>query len=113
MALRYICSLPNPGTAGAPHELFYSDDEDGRKRAAIFAQRENRPGRGVYDCIAVLKDGAKSRNKAEVAELDCVVSDLDLKNIAQSRDEVLQCLRELLLPPSEIRDSGFGLHGVW
>jgi hypothetical protein len=108
MALRYVCSLPNPGTPGVPHELFYSDDEEGRKRAEIFAQRENKPGRGVYDCISTLKDGARSRTKDQAEKLDYIVADLDLRNIVETRDEVLKVLRELLLPPSEIRDSGYG-----
>ena len=113
MALRYVCSLPNPGTDGVPHELFYTDDEAGRARAEKFSQRENKPGRGVYDCIGVLKAGAKARRKDDVAELEQIVVDLDLKNIKQPRDEVLQCLRQLALSPSEIRDSGLGLHAVW
>jgi hypothetical protein len=113
MALRYVCSLPNPGTDGVPHELFYTDDEVGRSRAEKFSRRENKPGRGVYDCIGVLKAGAKARRKDDVAELEQIVVDLDLKNIKQPRDEVLQCLRQLALSPSEIRDSGFGLHAVW
>jgi RecA-family ATPase len=111
--LRYICSLPNPGTAGIPHEVFYSDDDIGRARAEKFAQLENKPGRGVYDCIGVLQEGAKSRRIETIAELDHVIADLDLKNIVESRDEALQCLRNLLLPPSEIRDSGYGLHAIW
>ena len=75
MALRYVCSLPNPGTDGVPHELFYTDDEAGRARAEKFSQRENKPGRGVYDCIGVLKAGAKAAASAEddVAELEQIV----------------------------------------
>jgi hypothetical protein len=111
--LRYICSLPNPGIAGKAHEVFYSDDDVGRARAEKFAQLENKPGRGVYDCIGGLEDGAKTRCIETVAELNCIVNDLDLKNIVEPRDEVLQCLRNLLLPPSEIRDSGYGLHAIW
>jgi RecA-family ATPase len=111
--LRYICSLPNPGTSGIPHEVFYADDEAGRERAEKFAQLQNKPGRGVYDCIGTLRADAKSRSKDTVAELDRLIVDLDLKNIVESRDEVLQQIKSLLLPPSEIRDSGFGLHGVW
>jgi hypothetical protein len=113
MAQLYICSLPNPGTAGVPHECFYSDDDAGRERARLFAERENRPGRGVYDCIGKLKDGVKSRCKDNVAELDNVIVDLDLKNIVEPRNEVIKVLQGLLLPPTEIRDSGFGLHAVW
>ena len=111
--LRYVCSLPNPGTKGAIRELFYPDNPEGRARAEKFAQHENKPGRGVYDCIGRLQDGARSRCKDTVADLDQVVVDLDLKNITQRRDAVLQCVKGLVLPPSEIRDSGFGLHLIW
>jgi RecA-family ATPase len=111
--LRYICSLPNRGTKGTPHELFYADDAAGRARAAAFIEHENRPGRGVYYCIGRLKDGATARGKDTVAELDEVVVDLDLKDIVQSRDKVIACLTGLILPPHEIRDSGFGLHASW
>ena len=112
--LRYICSLPNHGVTGAPRELFYTDDDAGQTKADAFIQREDKqPGRGVYYCIGKLRDGAKSRCKDEVGELDHLVVDLDLKNIAEARDEVLRTLQELVLPPSEIRDSGFGLHAIW
>jgi len=111
--LRYVCSLPNPGTKGAIRELFYPDNPEGRARAEKFAQHENKPGRGVYDCIGRLQDGARSRCKDTVADLDQIVADLDLKNITQRRDAVLQCVKGLVLPPSEIRDSGFGLHLIW
>jgi RecA-family ATPase len=110
---RHICSLPNPGIQGAPRELFYPDTPEGHARAEEFAQRENRPGRGVYDCIGKLKDGAHSRSKETVVELDHVIADIDLKNIAEPSDHVLQTLRGLVLPPSEVRDSGFGLHAIW
>ena len=113
MTLRYVCSLPNRGVKGTPHELFYPDDAAGRGRAELFARHENKPGRGVYDCIGMLQDGARTRCKDTVAALDRVIADLDLKNIAQSRDEVIRCLKGLLLPPSELRDSGFGLHAIW
>jgi hypothetical protein len=111
--LRYICSLPNPGTEGKVHEVFYPDDDVGRTRAEKFAQLENKPGRGVYDCIGILQDGARSRCIETIAELERLPVDLDLKNIAEPRDDVLQCLHGLLLPPSEIRDSGYGLHAIW
>jgi RecA-family ATPase len=61
----------------------------------------------------MLQDGSRTRCKDTVAMLDRVIADLDLKNIAQPRDEVIRCLKGLLLPPSELRDSGFGLHAIW
>src|SRR5262249_47380505 len=45
--------------------------------------------------------------------LEQLVIDLDLKNITEARGAVLDALRSLALPPTEIRDSGNGLHAVW
>jgi len=111
MTLRYVCSLPIG--EGSPRHCFHSDAEAGHARAELFAQQENRPGRGVYDCIGVLKDGVSARNKENVAELGKVVADLDLKNIVEPREKVIATLQGLLLQPSELRDSGFGLHAEW
>jgi len=44
--------------------------------------------------------------------LDKLVVDLDLRNIAENREQVLEVLRSLPLLP-EIRDSGRGIHAVW
>jgi hypothetical protein len=90
-------------------QLFYTDDVDAEK----FTHQWNGPGVGIYDCIASLREGATRRSKDEVAEIIRIVSDLDLQTIEEPREEVINCLKALLLPPSEIRDSGFGLHSVW
>jgi hypothetical protein len=58
MSLRLICALPNPGCPGAPRGLFFADDDTGRARAREFAQREDRPGWGVFESLAVFKDTA-------------------------------------------------------
>ena len=109
-----VCLLAaQPRHQGHRSRTFYPDSPEGRARAEKFARHENKPGRGVYDCIGRLQDGARSRCKDTVADLDRVVADLDLKNITQRRDAVLQCVKGLVLPPSEIRDSGFGLHLIW
>jgi hypothetical protein len=110
MPMQYICALRNKETGGGmAAQLFYTDAAE----AAKFVAQWSKPGFGVYDCIGWLKDGAARRRKEEVVELDHIVCDLDLKNIEQTRDQVLQCLKGLVLPPSEIRDSGFGLHAIW
>jgi hypothetical protein len=90
-------------------ELYYTDPA----KADAFTAQWNKPGIGIYDCIGALQDDAKSRCKDTVAELDRIVCDLDLKNISQPRDKVIEVAKNLLLEPSEIRDSGHGLHGVW
>jgi RecA-family ATPase len=110
MSLRYFCAIRNKEAGGGlVSQLFYTDLEDAEK----FTAQWNKPGIGVYDCIGLLKDGATRRCKEEVAELGCIVCDLDIKNIEQPRDEIIRCLKNLVLPPSEIRDSGIGLHAIW
>ena len=111
--LRYVCSLPNPGVAGRPRGLFYPDDGAGHALAEAWAQRENGAGRGVYDCVGLFKEGETVRRIVTAVALDRLVVDLDLRNIVQPREEVLACLRSLLLPPSLIKDSGHGLHAEW
>jgi hypothetical protein len=110
MTLRYVCALRNREAGGGiAAELYYTDPS----KADEFTARWNKPGIGVYDCIGTLKDGAKTRCKETIAELDRVICDLDLKNIAQSRAEIIDAVKSLLLEPSEIRDSGNGLHIIW
>src|SRR5262245_54668904 len=111
MPISYICALGNPDAPqrGMRAELFYSDPSAGAK----FARRHNGPGVGIYCCLGKLRDGATRRCKEEVVELGQIIVDLDLKNIVEPREDVLRRLRDLVLPPSEIRDSGNGLHPVW
>jgi hypothetical protein len=58
VALHLVVALPNPGSDGVPRGLFYPDTPEGHQRAEKFAQQENRPGWGVFDCIGLFHDGA-------------------------------------------------------
>jgi RecA-family ATPase len=108
--LNYICALRNQDVGGGlKADLFYKDAVEAER----FVERWNGSGTGIYDCVGRLRDGARRRCKEEVVALEQLVIDLDLKNITESRDAVLDALRSLALPPSEIRDSGNGLHAVW
>ena len=110
MAFRCLTSLPNVRGDGPTRECFVPDD-GGEAQAREFIRREDVPGRAVYECIGLV--GERRRGKDTVVSLARIVIDLDLKNIEQSREEVIQCLRTLALPPSEITDSGTGLHAKW
>jgi AAA domain len=101
---QYFCSLPNPGEPGGPKELF-SDDPALIER---FIKAEDRPGRGVYECINPLVPGARRRSLETVAELRRLYFDLDLQNIQSSRTEVIARLRYLLTKFVWVRDSGSG-----
>lgn len=60
----YVCSLPNPGEPGSPRECIADDP----RVIEAFAQREDKPGRGVYDCVSPLKPGARRRALDTVGE---------------------------------------------
>jgi RecA-family ATPase len=107
--LKFVCSLPNPDTRGAVRHKFSNDDA----QLDAFAQENGGFGKGVYDCIGLFNDGERIRKKDTVVALPIVICDLDLKNIEQSREQVLKVLDELALAPTETRDSGNGLHAVW
>jgi hypothetical protein len=106
---RFICSLPNPGTKGS-HRQFMSDDP-----AALdaWAKREDVPGRSVYDCVNPLIPSATRRALDTVAEVVCLHVDIDFKTVVEDADTVDQRLRQLPLPPTEVRTSGGGRHVFW
>jgi hypothetical protein len=105
----YVCSLPNPGEPGVPHECIADDP----RIIEAFAQREDRPGRGVYDCVSLLKPGARRRSLDTVATRDALHVDIDAKDIVEDLQAVDARLAGLLLPPSEVRNSGHGRHVVY
>jgi AAA domain len=101
---QYFCSLPNPGEPGNAKELF-TDDPALIER---FIKAEDRPGRGVYECINPLVPGARRRSLETVAELRRLYFDLDLQNIAATRIEVITKVRRLPIGFVWGRDSGSG-----
>ena len=105
----YLCSLPNPGKPGAPHEFLTHD----WRQAEDWARREDRPGRGVYYCVNPLREGARTRSKETVAAITGLHVDIDFKDIEEDSDEVDRRLAGLPCPPSEIRSSGGGRHAWW
>jgi len=107
--MQYVCSLPNPGVSGAPHECFTDDPA----KAEAFARREDRPGRGVFDCVNPLRDGARSRNKENVAAIVGLHVDIDFRDILEDASEVDRRLTSLPCPPTELRASGGGRHAWW
>jgi hypothetical protein len=107
--MRYICSLPNSPADGNPKELL-SDDP---VLIARFIAAEDRPGRGVYECLNPLEPGARKRSLETIAELRRIYFDLDLQHIEEDRDEAIRRLRSLPFEFTEVRDSGSGnLHLV-
>jgi hypothetical protein len=106
--MTYVCSLPNPGEPGNAKELFDADP------ALIeqFVRAEDRPGRGVYDCINPLEPDARSRCLDTVAELKRVYFDFDTRSLEESRDEVIRRLQQLPVAFTDVHDSGGGIHAI-
>jgi RecA-family ATPase len=105
----YICSLPNTKHAGRIPYLI-SDDP---VAIEAFARKWDVPGRGVFECVSPLIEGATTRSLETVKELVRVHIDTDPERmLATPKDAVLRTLQQLPLCP-EIRDSGGGYHVVW
>jgi hypothetical protein len=103
----YICSLPNIPKAGRIPELITDDPA----AIAVFKQRWDVPGRGVFRCVGVLKEGARRRALETVDRIDHVHVDIDPRTLATPKAEVLRKLQQLPLH-LEIRDSGGGYHVI-
>jgi hypothetical protein len=106
MPTYYVCSLPNRGEPGKPRELFTQDQQ----AIEEFAKQEDKPGRGVFDCVSVLKDGASRRALETVGEVHNIYIDIDFKDIAEDAETVDARLNEIGLRFSRITDSGHGRH---
>jgi RecA-family ATPase len=102
----YLCSLPNPKSPGQA-KPFRSDDPDLIER---WKAAEDRPGFGIYYCPNPLKPGAAKHGKESTARIEVLYWDLDYKNIVEGPATIKAKIATLLLKPSEIADSGHGLH---
>jgi hypothetical protein len=111
MALYCFCSLANADALikGPPRELFTRDVEE----AKAWCAREDQPGRGVYRGSNILRDGATTRSKDNVAEIVEIVVDIDSKDIADALAVVDQRLAALPCPPTRVNDTGHGRHAIW
>ena len=86
----------------------------------VFITKWTRKFRGSFFCVATLREhavartpGGSPRNKDNVAEIALLHSDIDLKGILITLDEVVRILRQLEFPPSVIVLSGNGVHAYW
>lgn len=77
-----------------------------------FRTRWDQPDRALYFCVSTIKEG-KSRSKDNVSELTCLFCDIDLRDIQESREEVLEILKQQPYPPHLIVWSGHGFHCYW
>ncbi len=112
----YTCSFPNerddPKQASERHIIT-------RKPGQItaFLNKWDKPGRGMFVCVGVLKEGATKRNKDNIEQTVALHADLDFGKIDllgdEPRTEALRQLLRLKYRPSIIVFSGGGLHCYW
>ncbi len=115
----FLCSLPNERDASdqvGERRIMSRDPAD----VASFVARWDRPGRGLFFCVATLVENAQPerpkgsvRHKRSVAEIALFHADIDEKSIAIPLEDVFKVLRELPCPPSVVVRSGHGLHCYW
>ena len=105
----YVCALP--------------EQEGHRRSVGVHLRRspaeiepwarQHDQRKGALDCPNPRKPGATRPSKETIAEIRNNLIDVDPKDISETMAEVDARLREPLLPPSEIRDSGRGHSGVF
>jgi hypothetical protein len=109
----YTCSFTNERGV-APEERVIT-----RKPGQIthFLKKWDKPGRGAFVCVGVLKEGAKRRAKENIEQTVCLHADIVFKDVDSLGEEptrfVLRQLARLKYPPSIIVMSGGGVHAYW
>jgi hypothetical protein len=111
----YICSFSNdrddPNQVGERHVITRTPAQ-----ITSFAEKWDKPGRGMFSCVGTVKAGAK-RNKENIVETTFLHADIDFKNVDllgnDPRGDVLRHLARLKYIPSAIVFSGNGIHAYW
>jgi len=109
MNYRCIAAIPNDG--GNCIQKFYEDTPEGLASAEAFAREHNKPGMGVYDCVAPLKE--ERRGKDTVAEIPGLHWDIDARHVNETKEQIVERARAKfdgfgIL--SKLVDSGRGIH---
>jgi len=104
--VQYLASIPNPGTTGIP-KFLHSDDASLIER---WLKAEDRPGYSIYDCPNPLKLGATRHGKDSLLGIIEIFLDIDFRHIAETPEQADEKLQRLLLPPTQLVDSGHGRH---
>jgi P4 family phage/plasmid primase-like protien len=109
----FVCSLLNAEARGSEpvNERHVATRHLGH--ISDFAEKWDRPGRGLYFCVSTLKPGAQRRAKETVSELNGLHADIDFKSIDASPEAVRRALAQCACPPSRVNNSGHGLHCFW
>ena len=91
-----------------PAEIYTRDANE----IDAFVGQYDMPGRAIYFGVNPVIEG-KRRNKANIAEISTLHTDLDFKNIIEDRKTIEAVLARLPLKASLVVFSGNGLHGYW
>jgi hypothetical protein len=119
----YVCSLPNErGTK--PGERYVATRNPAE--VVTFAEKWDRPGRGLFFCISTLKPDANPtprgslRCKANAWQVPAIHADIDYDKVVipelghdNKQAYVTSRLEKLAMPPSIIVSSGGGIHAYW
>ena len=108
----YVASLPNPEHKGVePDERHILT----RSSAQItdFVARHDRPGHGCFACVATIQDKATRRAEKTVAQIVCLHTEIDFRQLEETPEEAEHVVSNLPLPPSRVHHSGHGLHLYW
>src|SRR6266566_6082850 len=108
----YVASLPNPEHKGVePDERHILT----RSSAQItdFVARHDQPGHGCFACVATVQDKATRRAEKTVAQIVCLHTEIDFRQLEETPEEAEHVVSNLPLPPSHVHHSGHGLHLYW
>ena len=105
-----IRALPNEHGAGRAASLFTRDPAD----IEAHCTRWDAIDRAVYWGTATRLTSVCKGTRAGLAELPTLWDDIDCTKLKLDKADTAQkLLTEMMLPPSAIIDSGYGLHGHW
>ncbi|WP_456664223.1 hypothetical protein [Bradyrhizobium sp. LB13.1] len=112
----YTCSFANdrddPTQASERHVITRKPVE-----ITAFANKWDKPGRGLFFCLASMKAGVQRRSKEGVEQSIGLFADIDFNKVdglgSDPRADVLQKLSRLRILPSATVSSGGGVHAYW
>src|SRR5262245_27673440 len=104
-----IRALPQEHGAGRAAPLFTRDEALVIDHCVVW----DRQGRAVYFAVATRITGSPVGNRANLAELSALWSDIDCLKHGLDKAVVISLLIGMPIPPNLIIDSGGGLHAYW
>jgi hypothetical protein len=108
----YIAALPNPEVKSTE-----SDESHVLSRSSAqitdFVTRHDQPGEGCFTCVATIQDKATRRAEKTVAQIVCLHTEIDFRQIQEMPEEAERVVAGLSPPPSRAHHSGHGLHLYW